>query len=51
MIKELLMSALTLMPAAYADDSSLGVEEFRHKEAQCLAQNVYFEARNQPAAG
>ena len=51
MIKELLMSALTLMPAAYADDASLGAKQFKHQEAFCLAQNVYHEARNQPAAG
>ena len=52
MIRELLTSALVLMPVANADELTQGERDaFFQQEAYCLAQNVYFEARNQPAAG
>jgi len=52
LIRELLTSALVLMPVANADELTKGERDaFFQQEAYCLAQNVYFEARNQPAAG
>ena len=40
------------MPVANADELTKGERDaFFQQEAYCLAQNVYFEARNQPAAG
>lgn len=40
------------MPVASADELTQGERDtFIQQEAYCLAQNVYFEARNQPAAG
>lgn len=52
MIREILTSALILMPVASADELTQGERDtFIQQEAYCLAQNVYFEARNQPAAG
>jgi spore germination cell wall hydrolase CwlJ-like protein len=40
------------MPVANADELTQGERDaFFQQEAYCLAQNVYFEARNQPAAG
>lgn len=52
MIREILTSALILMPVANADELTQGERDtFIQQEAYCLAQNVYFEARNQPAAG
>jgi spore germination cell wall hydrolase CwlJ-like protein len=50
MIKELLLSALTLTNPTY-DLSQGQMEEFKLQETQCLAENVYHEARNQPLAG
>ena len=47
MIKELLMSALTLMifVSHMFYDASLGAKQFKHQEAFCLAQNVYHNLR------
>ena len=40
------------MPVAEAEELTQGERDaFFQQEAYCLAQNVYFEARNQPAAG
>ena len=40
------------MPVANANELTKDERDaFFQKEAYCLAQNVYFEARNQPAAG
>ena len=52
MIREILTSALILMPVANANELTKDERDaFFQQEAYCLAQNVYFEARNQPAAG
>ena len=52
MIREILTSALILMPVANATELTKDERDaFFQQEAYCLAQNVYFEARNQPAAG
>jgi len=52
LIREILTSALILMPVANANELTKDERDaFFQQEAYCLAQNVYFEARNQPAAG
>jgi spore germination cell wall hydrolase CwlJ-like protein len=51
MLKELILSSMmSLTPIATADTVPTK-QQFITDEAFCLAQNVYFEARNQPLAG
>ena len=51
MLKELIISSMmSLTPLANADTVPTK-QQFITDEAFCLAQNVYFEARNQPLAG
>ena len=49
-INELLVSLLITVSPVEIDDK-LVINEFLNKEAVCLTQNVYHEARNQPQAG
>lgn len=49
-INELLISLLITVSPVEIDDK-LVINEFLNKEAVCLTQNVYHEARNQPHAG
>ena len=54
MIEALIASFLTISAPAWGDDVSMDMgkwDEFNRKEASCLAENVYHEARNQPLAG
>ena len=52
MIKELMLSFLTITAEpALADDVTIPDNSFVINESHCLADNVYHEARNQPAAG
>ena len=48
MLKELLVSFITSVSPAEAD---VPLKSFQTDQAYCLAENVYHEARNQPAAG
>ena len=51
MLKELVLGTfMSLTPTASADTVPTK-QQFMIDEAFCLAQNVYFEARNQPLAG
>ena len=47
MIKEIVMSFFIATSNASVDE----VKDFREQEAQCLAKNMYYEARNQGLAG
>ena len=47
MIKEAVMSFFIATSNASVDE----IKDFREQEAQCLAKNMYFEARNQGLAG
>ena len=47
MIKEIIMSFMVATSHASVDE----IKDFREQEAQCLAKNMYFEARNQGLAG
>ena len=47
MIKEIIMSFMVATSHASVDE----IKDFREQEAQCLAKNMYFEARNQGTAG
>ena len=52
MLKELITSFMMLVDPAGASEITQGqMDEFKRQEAYCLAQNIYHEARNQPAAG
>ena len=51
MLKELVLGTfLSMTPTANADTVPTQ-KQFMIDESFCLAQNVYFEARNQPLAG
>ena len=47
----LLMSFLTISSPSYTDVTQGELDQIQRAEAQCLAENVYHEARNQPLAG
>ena len=51
MLKELLVSFITSISPAYADIPDQTLDAWQTDQAYCLAENVYHEARNQPAAG
>lgn len=51
MLKELLVSFITSISPAAADLPDQTVGDWQTDQAYCLAENVYHEARNQPAAG
>jgi spore germination cell wall hydrolase CwlJ-like protein len=51
MLKELLVSFITSISPAAADLPDQTVDDWQTDQAYCLAENVYHEARNQPAAG
>jgi spore germination cell wall hydrolase CwlJ-like protein len=51
MLKELLVSFITSISPASADIPDQTLDAWQTDQAYCLAENVYHEARNQPAAG
>jgi len=51
MIKELLLSFLSIAEPSYVDVTQGQMDEFTRVQSYCLAENVYHEARNQPLAG
>ena len=52
-MKELILGALITIVggSGVAEEVSYSSYEFLHNEVYCLAENVYFEARNQPLIG
>ena len=51
MMKELILSFLSVTQPSYADVTLGQLDEVHRMESYCLAENVYHEARNQPLAG
>ena len=51
MLKELLVSFITSISPVAADLPDQTLDDWQTDQAYCLAENVYHEARNQPAAG